>query len=286
MPVILVTGAGGAVGSAVLKELRGAGHLVRGAYHSQPKTDQAVNAGHEAITVDFSKPGTLPPALDGVDAVFLLGAMGPDQTSQETNVVEAAKQAGVERVVKLSVWRADEQLTPIARLHRPVEEALESSGLAWTFLRPNFYMQNFVRQMAVPIKATGVFTQAATAAPISFIDVADIARVAAQALTSRGGGGEIYAITGPEALTYDQAGEVLSRVLETRVRFIGLSDEDARAGMLQRGLPEFYADALIEVSRAYRDGGVDTVTSTVRDLTGREPNTFEQFVREHRAAFA
>jgi len=283
--VILVTGAGGAVGSAVFKELRGAGHSVRGAYHSQPKTDQAINAGDEAITVDFSEPGTLPPALDGIDAVFLLGAMGPDQANQEKNVVEAAKQAGVERVVKLSVWRADEQLTPIARLHRPVEEALEASGLTWTFLRPNFYMQNFVRHMAASIKTTGAFAQPATRAPISFVDVADIARVAAQTLTSGGEGGEIYAITGPEALTYDQAAAVLSRVLETPVRFIGLSDEDARTGMLQRGLPEFYADALTEVSQAYRDGGVDTITSTVRDLTGTDPNTFERFVREHRAAF-
>jgi len=89
----------------------------------------------------------------------------------------------------------------------------------------------------------------------------------------------------PKPLPTTRQAAVLSRVLETSVRFIGLSDQDARTGMLQRGLPEFYADALIEVSQAYRDGGVDTITSTVRDLTGRDLNTFERFVREQRAAF-
>ncbi|MEV4005271.1 hypothetical protein [Actinomadura sp. NPDC049753] len=96
--------------------------------------------------------------------------------------------------------------------------------------------------------------------------------------------GRVHALTGPEALTYDAAG-VLSRVLDRPVRFVGLSDADARAAMLERGPPAFHADALIEVSRAYRGGGAETVTTTVRDLTGREPTTFEQFVRDHRSAF-
>jgi len=269
--VILVTGASGAVSSALLKELRAGGREVRVAYHSQGRTDEAINAAHEAV----SEPATLPRALQGVNSVFLLGAMGPEQTAHGRNVVDAAKTAGVERVVKLSVWRADEELTPIARLHRPVEVALESSGLAWTFLRPNFYMQNFVRQMAGPIKATGAFAQPSSAAPISFVDVHDVARVAARALTSAGHDGQIYNITGPEGLTFEQAAATLSRVLDTPVRFIQLSDEEARADMLRRGLSEPYADALIQVSQAYRDGGAETVTPTVRDLTGSDPLTFE-----------
>ena len=283
--MILVTGAGGAVGSAVLRELRAAGQPARAAHHSPAKTERAVAAGHDAVTVDFARPETLPPALDGVRTVFLLGAMGPDQTAEECNVVAAAATAGVERLVKLSVWRADEELTPIARLHRPVELALMASGLAWTLLRPNFYMQNFTRQFAGAIAAAGVFAQPDIRAPISFLDVADIARVAAGVLTSKASAGQIHNLTGPEALSYEQAAVVLSRVLERPVRYVGLSDEEARAGMLGRGLSPFYADALIDVARAYRDGGAESVTPAVRELTGREPTTFEQFVREHRAVF-
>jgi len=93
--------------------------------------------------IDLADPVTLRPALDGVDSVFLLSATEPEQTRQELNVLAAANAAAVKRIVKLSVWRADELLTPIARAHRPVEQTLESSGLTWTFLRPNVYMQNF-----------------------------------------------------------------------------------------------------------------------------------------------
>ncbi|WP_028921007.1 SDR family oxidoreductase [Pseudonocardia acaciae] len=284
--MILVTGAGGAVGTALLGELRAGGHPVRAAYHSPAKTAEASANGIDAVTVDASDPATLAPALAGVDTVFLLGAMGSDQTTRERNVVETAKANGVERVVKLSVWRADEELTPIARLHRPVERALESSGLAWTFLRPNFYMQNFSRQFAASIRSNRAFAQPASRAPISFVDVRDIARVAARVLTSAGHDGVVYDITGPQALTYDEAAATLTEVLAEPVRFVELTDEQARAAMLQRGLPEFYADALIEVSRAYRDGGAETVTTTVRTLTDRDPVTFERFVRDHRASFA
>ncbi|MFB9193400.1 SDR family oxidoreductase [Actinomadura verrucosospora] len=283
--MILVTGAGGAVGSALLEILRTAGQPVRAAYHAQRDVDQAAAAGLDAVRIDLGRPATLPPALRDADAVFLVGAMGPDQTRHELNLVEAATAAGVSRVVKLSVWRADEELTPIARLHRPAEAALQESGLRWTFLRPNFYMQNFSRQFAASIRSAGRFAQPRADAPISFVDVRDIARVAAHVLTTDGHDGRVHAITGPEALTYDDAAGVLSQVLDTPVRFVGLSDADARAAMLERGLPAFHADALIEVSRAYRDGGAETVTTTVRDLTGREPTTFEQFVRDHRSAF-
>ncbi|MEU8122272.1 hypothetical protein AB0C21_26500 [Spirillospora sp. NPDC049024] len=104
-------------------------------------------------------------------------------------------------------------------------------------------------------------------------------------LTTDGHDGRVHDLTSPEALTYEQAAEVLSRVLDRPVRFVQLSDDEARAAMLERGLPAYHADALIEVSRAYRNGGAETVTTAVRDLTGREPTSFEQFARDHRAAF-
>jgi uncharacterized protein YbjT (DUF2867 family) len=104
-------------------------------------------------------------------------------------------------------------------------------------------------------------------------------------LTSDGHAGQIYDLTGPRALTYDDAAEVFSAVLDRPVRFVGLSDEEARAGMLQGGLSESYADALIAVSRAYRNGGAEIVSPAVRELTGRDPIDLQQFVRDHRHAF-
>ena len=283
--MILVIGAGGTIGSALLEQLRALQHPVRAACHSQRSAAAATARGADVAMIDLAAPLTLGPALDGVDSVFLLSATGPEQTRQELNVLAAAKAAAVKQIVKLSVWRADELLTPIARLHRPVEEAPEASGVAWTFLRPNFYMQNFARQLAESIKHEGVIAQPETHAAISFIDARDVARVAAHVLTSDGHAERAYNLTGPEALTYDEAAKAFSTVLGKPVRFVGLSDQQAMADMLQRGLSEGYADTLLEVSRAYRDGGADTVLPTVRELTGRNPGSLEQFISDHAAAF-
>jgi uncharacterized protein YbjT (DUF2867 family) len=279
--MILVTGASGNVGSALLAHLRTEGATTRAAYRDPARTAEAIKLGQPAVTLDLAEPRTVVPAFDGVDTVFLLGAVGPAQTTHELNVLDAARAAGA-RVVKLSVWRADEGLTPIAALHRPVEEALLASGLSWTILRPNFYLQNFLRQ---PIRDTAEFSFPLITAPISFIDVDDIARVAARVLTTDGHDGRIYDLTGPAALSYADAAVVLSEVLGRQVRYVGLADDQARAAMLGRGMPEFYVDALIEVARAYRDGGAGTVTSTVRDLTGRAALGFADFVRGHRDVF-
>ncbi len=212
--------------------------------------------------------------------------MGPRQPEQELAAVTAALDAGVGRVVKLSVWRAEELLTPIARMHRPVEEALESSQLRWTFLRPNFYMQNFARQMATSIATVGEIAQPAAWAPISFIDARDVARAAAAVLTGDGYDGRVYSLTGPQALTFERAAQTFAAVLDQPCAFVELSDEEARARMLARGVPEFYADALIEVSRAYRDGGAESVTDDVEQLTGRRPTSLSTFVRDYQHMFA
>jgi uncharacterized protein YbjT (DUF2867 family) len=228
------------------------------------------------VTVDLGRPETLGPALDGVDTVFLLAATGPEQTEHELNMVRAARGTGA-RIVKLSVWRADEGLSPIARLHRPVEEALTGR---WTVLRPNFYMQNFLRQKGI---RDGVISTPLVTAPIGFIDADDIAAVAAHVLTTDGHDGRVYDLTGPRALTYDDAAAVFSQVLGRPVRYEGLSDDEARAAMA--GLPEFQVEALIDVARAYRDGGADIVTSTVRELIGRDGTELADFVRRHREVF-
>lgn len=269
------------IGSELVAQLRAGGAEVRAGLHSMDRTQAAASL---TVALDLDDPATLPPVLDGVDALFVLGAMGPDQTRQELGAVTAAEAAGVRRVVKLSVWRAPDRLSPVAELHRPVEEALEASSLDWTFLRPNFFMQNFSRQMAGAI-ASGVIAQPQTTAPISFVDARDVARCAAAVLTGDGHGGRVYDLTGPDALTYDQVAERLSVALQRTVRFVGLTDEQARAAMSERGLPRFQVEALIGVSRAYREGGAEAVTSTVARLTGREPTSLAQFIEDHRGAF-
>jgi uncharacterized protein YbjT (DUF2867 family) len=283
--VILVTGAGGGVGGALAEELIRTGQKARLGFHTAARTERAKAAGREAVALDFGIPETLAPAMAGVDTVFLLGATGLDQVAGETNVVAAAKAAGVARIVKLSVWRALEELTPFARAHRTIECAVEGSGLDWTFLRPNFYMQNFSRQFAGTVRDHGWFAQPATTAAISFIDVRDVAEVAAKVLVEPGHEGRAYDLTGPAALSYVDAAAVLSDVLGKDVSFRPLTDEQALAGMLERGIPRFYADYLLEVSIVYRHGGAERVSTDVADLIGRPARTFDTFVSDHADAF-
>ncbi|GGU92914.1 NAD(P)-dependent oxidoreductase [Streptomyces filipinensis] len=280
--MILVTGASGNVGTALLARLRSDGVAARAAYRDPRTTAQVIKAGGQAVTLDLDMPDTIGPALDGIETVFLLGATSPAQTTHELNMLAAARVAGV-RVVKLSVWRADEGLSPIARLHQPVEQALVASGLPWTILRPNFYLQNFLRQPS--IREAGEFSFPLITAPISFIDIGDIARVAAKVLATEGHDGCVYDLTGPKALTYTEAADEFSDVLGKPVRYVGLPDAEARAAMLRRGMPGFSVDALMGVARAYRTGGAETVTPTVADLTGRAPLGFADFVRQNRHFF-
>lgn len=283
--MILVTGAGGTVGTALVEALKASGHAFRAAHHSPEKTAKAKSHGDDAVRIDFAEPATLPPALEGVDAVFLLGTGLRGQAEGETSLVNATKNSGVKKLVKLSVWRAPEEEYSLAEMHRSVERAIEESGLDWTFLRPNGFMQNFANHMAESIKEKGAIYQPAGDTRISFVDVRDIAAVAAQALTSEGHAGKAYELSGPQALSYREVAGIFTRVLGREVSYVALTDEHARAGMLDAGMPDFYADAMIGLNRAYRDGIAKQVTPDVEDVTGRPPVSFEQFVRDYAHSF-
>jgi uncharacterized protein YbjT (DUF2867 family) len=284
--MILVTGASGNVGRALLPELSAAGLPARAAFHSAEKAASARSAGQDALVIDLAKPDTLRPALQGVDAVFLLGSGGLGQTQGEINVVDAAKAAGVKRIVKLSVIGAAEEEFEFARIHRPVERAIEASGLAWTFLRPTSYMQNFSNFMGATIKSQHAMYTTIPDARFSHVDTRDVARVAAAVFSSAGHDGKAYTLTGPSAFSYRDAAATIGAVTGTPVNVVPISDVDARAGMKAAGIPDFYAEYLIDLDHYYRDGEADVVTSDVRAITGREPTSFEQFVRDHIGAFA
>jgi len=285
MQTILVTGAGGTVGSAVVRELAGADAHLRIAHRSTAKLEQARAAGLDAVPLDTSHPETLAPALAGVDAVFLLGAGGgAPQREGELAIVAAARAAGARKIVKLSAWRAADEPYTIAELHRTIERAIEASGLAWTFLRPNGFMQNFVTYLAWSIRGEGVFRSAAGDARISLVDVRDVARVAARALTSPALDGRALELSGPQALGYRDAATILSRVLGRAITYQAISEDAARAGMIAGGVPAPYVEDLLDLDRYLRAGGGDAVSGAVESVTGREPIGFEQFVREHKEA--
>ncbi|HZI93664.1 MAG TPA: NAD(P)H-binding protein [Patescibacteria group bacterium] len=284
--MILVTGAGGTVGGELVNRLSSEGVPFRAAYRSAAGVAAARSRGIDAIGVEYDRPESLRPALQGVDSMFLLCANGPDQTRYEINAVREAVNGGVKRIVKLSVWDAGGQEFSFARTHRAVEREIESSGLVWTFLRPNGFMQNLSNFHAAGVKA-GVIHLCGTRTPISHIDARDVAAVAAAVLaTGSDHSAMAYDLTGPEALTYQQIAMSLSKALGREIVCEETSPADFRKAMIRSGSPDWVADAVIDLMRYYLDGRAGRVTPWVGRITGREPGSFDRFVRDYRGAFA
>lgn len=278
--MILVTGAGGTVGSELVNQLEAANASFRAGYFSNEKADAARARGMDAAVIDYSRPGSLDAALQDCDRLFLLGPNVPNQVALETNVVTAANGAGVRHIVKQSVFRADEEAYTLGRVHRSVEKAIESSGIAWTFLRPNSFMQNVGTFMSGTISAQDAFYSASGDAKISHVDVRDIATVAVRALTGAGHEGKAYTLTGAEALTYGELADELSEALGRPISHISLAPEELKGGMLAEGLPEEIVDRLVDLERYFREGEASLVTSDIKEVTDRDPRRFHQYVRE------
>ena len=278
--MICVTGANGTVSTEVIRQLESAKAPFRGAYFSNEKAEAASARGIEAVIIDYDRPETLRAAFQGCDHLFLLGPNAPNQSELEGNAVEAAKAADVRHIVKLSILKAAEESFSLARVHRQVEKAIESSGLAWTFLRPNSFMQNAVTFMGETIRAEGAFYSASGEAKVSHVDVRDIASVAVKVLTGENHDGKAYALSGPEALAYDELAGELSKALGRPISHINLSPSDLKGGMLAAGMPEAIADRLLDLERFFREDGASFVTDDIKQVTGREPGRFADYVRE------
>jgi uncharacterized protein YbjT (DUF2867 family) len=278
--MICVTGAGGTVGSELIKELELANSPFRAAYFSKKKAEAARAKGIDAVIMDYNRPEMLREAFRGCDKLFLLGPNALNQSELERNAVEAAKAAGVRHIVKQSVMGAVEESYSLAKVHRPVEKAIESSGLAWTFLRPNSFMQNVVTYMGATIKAEGAFYSASGQAKISHVDVRDIAAVAVNVLTGSNYEGKAYTLSGPEALTYDELASELAKALGRPISHINLSPSDLKSGMLAEGMPEAISDRMLDLERYFREGRASHITSDIKRVTGREPRRFAEYVGE------
>jgi uncharacterized protein YbjT (DUF2867 family) len=275
--MILVTGATGNAGGAVVRALVAEGEQVR-ALVRDPERAQLPN-GVEAVPGDLDRPDTLAPHVGGVTAAFLLSGYGG-----LADTLARLRGAGVERVVLLSSSAAPEgDLTnAVARYHILSERAVRESGLPWTFLRPNSFMSNAFRWRP-QVRAGDLVRLPFADVPIAMIHPDDLGRVAAAALTTSEHEGRAYRLSGPQALRPAEQVAILGRAVGRRLRFEAQSDDEARAEM-ERAMPPAYVDAFF---RFFAEGAVDetTVHPTVREVTGREPLTFEQWAQHHADAF-
>jgi uncharacterized protein YbjT (DUF2867 family) len=280
--MICVTGASGTVGREVVNQLQAIGAPFRAAVSSASSAEAARARGLDVVTCDYYQPDTVRAALRGCDVLFLLGPNLIEQTDLEIGAVDAAKAEGVRHIVKLSVMGAVDEAYSLAQVHRPVEKAIESSGLGWTFLRPNSYMQNVVTFMKPTIQSDSMFYSASGNARISHVDTRDIAVVAAQALTApERHQGQAYVLTGPEAVTYDDLAAAVSSVLDRPIAHVTLPPEDLKAGMLAEGLPEPLADRLLDLERYFREGKASIISGDIERITRRPATPLAHYLRDH-----
>lgn len=283
--MILVTGASGTVGSEVVKQLREAGAKVRAAFNNPEKAERAKKQGIEAVVFDLNDRSGIAAALKGVDKVFLLGPTVPNQTDVENNVVEEAKKAGVKHIVKLSVLDAPAEKYTLAKWHRAVEKNIEKTGVPYTFLRCNEFMQNTINYYLPTIKAEGAFYLSTKDFKVSPVDARDIAAVAVKALTSSGHENKAYDLTGPEALNHEQVAQKLSAASGRQIKYVDIPPAAYKEGAIAAGIPDWYADLLLNLYAFYGEGRSAQVSNDVERVTGRKARSFDDFAREHAQAF-
>jgi len=275
---ILVTGASGQVGRCVVEQLRAVDADIRASGRNPRALDVA-----DAVYADLAEPETLPAALAGVSKVFLYTV-----PAGVAGFLDAAREAGVEQIVLLSsqtVVDAIPERRPIAEMHRVVEEAIASSGIPYTFLRPENFASNILMWgWPEMIRADGVLRFPYPESHSDAIHEADIAAVAVTALTESGHEGRSYFLTGPESLTQRTQLEIIGEAIGKPVRYEELTDAQAREA-LKPIVPEWVMDAVVGYW-AHTDGVPAPITDEVQRITGAPPRSFKQWAADHVADFS
>jgi uncharacterized protein YbjT (DUF2867 family) len=283
MTRILVTGATGAVGSLVVRELQAREADVR-AFVRDPAT--AALGDVDLAPGDFDDPASLRRAMHGVDRVYLSAADGPRKVTHETAVIDAAAQAGVQRIVKLSAMHADAaSALPAYRWHGEIEAHLRRTAVPAVLLRPAFFMTNLL-MVAGGVAQTGALHAPTAGRRVAMVDIRDVAAAAAGTLLDDGHTGHTYDLTGPSPITFAEVAAALTNATGHDVRSVDLTEEQARPLFEAAGLPAWLAAHLAGVFGVIRGGGFERTTDHVRAITGQAPRDIDSFARDFGAAFA
>jgi uncharacterized protein YbjT (DUF2867 family) len=274
---ILVTGATGNTCSGLIPALRGAGVDVRALVREEANAQSLREIGVEVVIGDLDQPETIAPAVEDVDKIYLLTWNGPTQAKQAKDVIAAAKNAGNPHIVRHSMWGSEK--SRIVQQGDEVEEALKSSGLPWTILRPTFYMQNTM-MAAQTIASDGMLYWDTGDGKLGMIDVRDIQDSAFAVLTGSGHEGRSYILTGPEAISMHDVADTFSKVLGKDVTYVNVPHEASLESMVNMGFPEWIARGYGELMEGFSEGFANSTTDNVEKLTGHPPRSFEQFARD------
>jgi uncharacterized protein YbjT (DUF2867 family) len=276
--VILVTGATGNVGSETVRLLAAQQRSVRALVRDSSR----IQPGAEVVTGDFDDPDSLDAAMRGVDIVVLVSPAIP---RQEIAAIDAAARAGVAHVLKASSKASADSLVERRRGQTQIEQHLLASGLGWTLLRSNAYLQNLLA-LAPRVRQTSHVVMSAGDGKVGMVDARDVANVAARIATSPADhAGATYWPTGPALITYRDVADELSMALGHRIDYRPISSDQHREMMIRAGVPEPVATSNAQAFQLIAEGDAAWITDDVETITGDAPRTMHAFITEHLSDF-
>ena len=284
--MILVTGATGRVGYPLMEALADMGADVTAMVRVEAKADDLPGAPHHVVA-SFDDPPP-PTVLREFDRIFLLSPEIEEQAALETVFIDAIAAAGHRpHIVKICPDGFQDPGCDVRFMlgHRQVAMHLDALSLPVTYLASATYMENLLTS-AGPIRLSGTIAAPAGQGRVGWVAAADVAKAAAQVLTSPGHEDATYVLTGPEALSYPDVAARFSAVFAWQVDYEDQAPEQARELMLANGLGRWEADGNLERFEWIRQGGAATVTGTVLELTGTDPQPLDDWLSESRASFA
>jgi uncharacterized protein YbjT (DUF2867 family) len=288
MTTVLVTAAAGNIGREIVGALaaRGGVDVLAGSRRAQGASNPFQEiSGVRVVELDLDRPETLARALEGVDVVCHVSPFSPEMGRQTREIVAAAQRAGARRLVRSSLIGVDDP-EPITEgvWHGEADRAIQESGIPYTILRPNQYLQNFISaRNAQTVKNQGALFLPLADAAVSNIDTRDIGEIAANVALAEPGvhDGKAYDLTGAEASTMHDVAAAIGEAIDKAVRYVPVTEEQTRQGLLGAGLPAVVADAILGWFGYCRSGKAARISPDAERLLGRKPRSLQQFARDH-----
>jgi len=283
--MIVLTGATGKTGAAAAKALAEQGAALRALVRDEHKAAPLKELGVELVVGNLADAGAVSRALEGADKALLIVPNSDQQLHLENQFTDCARQAGVRHIVKLSSMEAVPGATgAIPRIHIESEKHIKASGMAWTMIRPNFFMQNLLSAASTIKEQKKIFLPMKNG-KTGMADARDIAAIMAAALSQEGHAGKSYDVTGPDLLNFSEVAACFSDVLGTRIDYIDTPLDAYMKTIAPFLVNDWHVNAVAELFAEIAAGGLEHITDTAAQILGRAPISLSQFIRDHAAAF-
>ena len=283
--MILFTGLTGAVGTEIVKLLPEFGIQARGLVRDPAKADMIKAAGVEVVHGDLGDPDTIKEALRGCDKAFLLMANARQQLDLEKGFADAARTAEVRHLVKMSANGANSNSTALLkRYHGDSEQYIRESGLPYTLVRPNYFMQNMFHVAASIVEQDKYFMPMRDG-QVGIIDVRDVARFILTVLTRPGHENKTYEITGPELVSFHDIAGQLSDVMGREIRYVDVPAEDFKESLVHWVPDDWYVETVSDMFKLTAQGRGALLNDVYTQVTGRAPTSLRQFFRDYSTFF-